>query len=237
MAKKKDTAANEPVDVRKLEDLLSQCDVKTVDILSITPNRWNKNKMGSQYYAALKNQLLDPNIGFTTPIMVRANPYKDENQFEYEIIDGEHRFRAAKEIGMTKVPIQFYGEISDAKAKFLMIAQNKIHGATSDADIKDVLQEIEEELSEGNAEWKELNVWLRTVTEEPVADSSDYGLDDEDLDTQKNPLIPIQMYMNDEQAIEWRKATGKLRLTHGVSLEEAAIMIIDFYNNNFEVAQ
>lgn len=46
----------------------------------------------------------------------------------YEIIDGEHRWKAARELGYTELPVWDLGDVSDAVAKQLTIVLNETKG-------------------------------------------------------------------------------------------------------------
>jgi len=219
------------VDIEKLEALLKQqCETIFVDIEEIRTNPHNKNKMGSQYFAALKAQMADPNIGFSQPIMVRLNP--DPDGPKYMIIDGEHRYKAAKDIGYTKVPVQNFGAISETKLKFLMITQNQIRGSTSDDDIKKVLMEIEEELENDEA-MKEIDVWARAITDEPIDESSKYGLDEEEyneiMEEEKSYTNQVSLFLNPVQHEKYRRLVGQIRLTDGCTAEQAVMQIFDHF--------
>lgn len=230
MARKTAKFDRSKVDLEKLEDLVKkQCDTMFVDISEITPNPHNKNKMGAQYFSALKAQMADSNVGFSQPIMVRLNP--DPDGPKYMIIDGEHRWRAAKDIGYQTVPVQNFGAISDTKLKFLMITQNQIRGHTSDDDIKKVLMEIEEEL-ENDETMKDIDVWARAITDEPLDQSDKYAIDDEDLGLDENQTTQISLYLNDMQLAKYRQIVGQLRLSHGYTAEQAVMDILSHFEES-----
>jgi hypothetical protein len=82
-----------------------------VAISDVRTNKWNpKEKDTTQYKQVVKS--LDIN-GFMSPIIVR----QVENTEGYEIVDGEQRFTAAKELGHESIPIYNLGYISDTDAK------------------------------------------------------------------------------------------------------------------------
>ena len=73
-----------------------QGDVVHIPIGDVHPNAWNPNAMNKREFARLKKELTEN--GFLIPIVVVQN---DDG---YEIIGGEHRWRAAGELGFGKVP-------------------------------------------------------------------------------------------------------------------------------------
>lgn len=92
--------------------------LKTIDIDNIEPNDYNPKKRDSKEYKNVVKSI--QTLGFTSPIIARLNPNKDEPN-EYVVIDGQNRLLAAKELGYKKVPIYDYGEVDDEYAKQLTI--------------------------------------------------------------------------------------------------------------------
>lgn len=70
--------------------------ITKVKITDIEPNQYNPNEMDASKFALLVKEIT--NQGFLVPIVLR----KDKGK--YIIIDGEHRFRAAKVAGYKEVP-------------------------------------------------------------------------------------------------------------------------------------
>lgn len=65
--------------------------VKSLPIDKVTPNVWNPNVQNEHQYRAEIESILTN--GFLAPILVR-----EVTEGEYEVIDGEHRHRALKQI-------------------------------------------------------------------------------------------------------------------------------------------
>lgn len=86
--------------------------IKVVGIDEVRPNSWNpKDKDTEEYKKILEGIRLK---GLRLPIIVREN-----NGFE--ILDGEQRWTACKELGFEKVIIYDEGQISDKEAQELTI--------------------------------------------------------------------------------------------------------------------
>jgi len=87
-------------------------ELSIVAIAHVAPNPWNPNRQDEATY---QNQLASiQRYGFIQPIVVRElAPDK------YQVIDGEHRLRAANELKMSRIPIWNLGKKSDADAKML----------------------------------------------------------------------------------------------------------------------
>ncbi len=105
-----------------------------VSAQSLIPNPWNPNRMTAAMYAkALESIQL---YGFIDPLTVR---FKDGH---YQIIDGEHRFRAGRDLGMDSFPVLIINNLSDADAKKLTIVMNELHGQADPDKMGDLLAEI-----------------------------------------------------------------------------------------------
>jgi len=71
--------------------------MKPLPINAIIPNDYNPNEMGSEEYQSLLFDIRD-NGKLQYPIVVRANDNGD-----FEIVDGFHRWKACKELGWTEI--------------------------------------------------------------------------------------------------------------------------------------
>jgi len=86
--------------------------VKKVVIDKIRPNTWNPKDKGTEDFEKIKKGIKLK--GLRIPIVVRENN-------GYEIIDGEQRYTACKELGFKEVLIYDEGKVSDQEAKELTI--------------------------------------------------------------------------------------------------------------------
>ncbi|MDD5439437.1 MAG: ParB/RepB/Spo0J family partition protein [Candidatus Omnitrophica bacterium] len=89
---------------------------QTVDIEKIIPNRYQPRKKFDQ---AKLNELVESirEKGIIQPVLVR--PHGDG----YELIAGERRFRAMKELGFTEIPV-IIKEVTDADSLELSLIEN-----------------------------------------------------------------------------------------------------------------
>jgi len=93
-------------------------------------------------------------FGLVAPLIVRQRPptgtprpgrgrsLPSTGSIEYELIDGEHRLRGAKELGFTEVPIWDLGIISDAVAKQLTIVLNETRGSPDPTLLGELLMNL-----------------------------------------------------------------------------------------------
>lgn len=112
--------------------------VEMMRLDAMQPNPWNPNRMDEETFS--KEILSIQNNGFVEPIKVRITPAG-----AHEIIDGEHRWRAAQKVGMVEVPVVNLGPIGDAQAKKLTIIANELRGSPEPV----LLARLIKDLSEG----------------------------------------------------------------------------------------
>ena len=80
-----------------LERQMEAMQVETVPIDSLRPNAYNPNRQTADEFAKLKKSILEN--GFGQPIVAWRSG---------EIVDGEHRWKACKELGFTKIKVIFF---------------------------------------------------------------------------------------------------------------------------------
>ncbi|MEI6934074.1 ParB/RepB/Spo0J family partition protein, partial [Klebsiella pneumoniae] len=80
-------------------------------------------------------------LGFFKPILARE---LDGGQFE--ILGGEHRWRAAMEQGISTVPVISVGKISDLVAKQMSLVDNERYGEDDQVALQRLIEEIQSEL-------------------------------------------------------------------------------------------
>ena len=115
--------------------------IENVNISLIVPNDWNPNKMTPDQYEKEKNSILT--FGFIDPITVREVQIKQK--LYYQIIDGEHRWRGAKELGMQIVTINNLGHLSDEQAQQMTLQLNA-HGKSDILQLGVLVHELRAEV-------------------------------------------------------------------------------------------
>lgn len=219
MAKRKQKTI---MSIEELEQKQAEKQFKMIDVDDIIPNPFNKNKMGATQFKALKDNLSNPHVGFTIPILVMPHP--DHPDGGYMVVDGEHRHRAASQLGYRKIPCIVLPPLSESMLKYVMVESNNVHGVTSDSDLKDLIQSIQQ----SGEEWIEtLDVWKDACVNRPVEeDTSKYDLDEDDLGSGKIQTNQISLYLTDEQIDDFRRITGQFRLRDGITLEETVMRCV-----------
>jgi hypothetical protein len=113
----------------------------TVPTGSLRPNPWNPNRMTERVYQAEKESI--EAYGFIDPVTVRPHPL---HAGEYEIIDGEHRVRAATEMGYEELPVIVLDSLTDTQAKKLTIILNETRGEADVALLGRLVAEIRQDV-------------------------------------------------------------------------------------------
>ena len=86
--------------------------LKKMKLSELLFNDWNPKENEKDYEKVKKSVVVN---GLITPIFVRKT---DEG---YEVVDGNQRARACKELGYTEIYVYDLGEISEAEAKQLVL--------------------------------------------------------------------------------------------------------------------
>ncbi len=106
-----------------------------VDINLVSPNPWNPNKQDDAMFRKQVQSVKE--LGFLGSILVR------EWCGMYQILDGEHRWTAAKELEYTEITIESMGEIEDNEAKLLTVLLNNLKGKDDVEKRAKIFQQLE----------------------------------------------------------------------------------------------
>ena len=110
-----------------------------IPINKLILNTWNPNIMDSQTYQALSESFRE--FGDIDPILVRDLGNK------YQIIDGEHRYKIARDLGIDKIQC-IVVDVSDTQAKRLTQIMNRTKGKDDPEKLMKLLDSLLAELSE-----------------------------------------------------------------------------------------
>ncbi len=103
-------------------------------------------------------------FGYVQPIIVR-----ELAPDRYEIINGEHRWRAARELNMPEIAVMNLGVIADSRAKQLVVILNELGGTPDQVRLSDLLRDINIEVSTADLlkvlpfTEKELSLYTETI--------------------------------------------------------------------------
>lgn len=109
-----------------------------VAVSSLHPNPWNPNQQSEVVRRAERESI--EAYGFVDPITVREHPTIVD---AYEIIDGEHRWQAAQELGYTEVPVVVL-VLDDTAARKLTVILNETRGDADAVLLGQLLSELKD---------------------------------------------------------------------------------------------
>ena len=108
--------------------------IEQVPIDQLNPNPYNTNVVSPDNEEKIKESLR--RFGQFKPILVR------EQDQGFEIIGGEHRWRAAKELGLENVAVINLGNISDEEAKKISLIDNGRYGEDDAFKLSELLSSL-----------------------------------------------------------------------------------------------
>lgn len=108
----------------------------------VHPNPWNYNKQSDRVQEATRESIAQ--FGFIDPVTVRPHP---DLKGQYQIVDGEHRWRAAVDLGVEKIALAVIN-VTDVEAKKLTIILNETRGSGDKVDLASLIAEISDELGD-----------------------------------------------------------------------------------------
>lgn len=129
----------------------------------ILPHPKNPNEMDETTFNRLK-QMIEEN-GFDEPIQVVPHP--DDALLEdgyYMILGGEHRHRAAKEIGLSSVPAVVLKGLSEHDIATKMVQRNMVRGELQSSKFAGLVEEVRK----GNRTWTDEDIAERMGMQKKV---------------------------------------------------------------------
>jgi hypothetical protein len=108
-----------------------------VDLGDVHPNPWNPNKQSAFMYERELNSIRE--YGYIDRITVRPHPGVEGT---WQILDGEHRWKALRDLGFQRVEVDSVGAIDDARAKALTLILNGLRGEEDPLERAQLVQQI-----------------------------------------------------------------------------------------------
>jgi ParB-like chromosome segregation protein Spo0J len=118
--------------------------IVSVAISSLVPNPWNPNHMDDKTFGRLKKEITE--VGMLEPIQVV--PLEDGT---YRILGGEHRYRAAKELGHTEILCMLLSEEKwkdEDLQKFVTVRLNIVRGKLNPEKFVSLYREMADKYGE-----------------------------------------------------------------------------------------
>ena len=111
--------------------------IQTIKISELFPNPWNTNTVAPDNQAKIEASI--KRYGMFKPLICRT---LDDGRLQ--IVGGEHRWEAAKAVGIQKVPIVNLGKIDDKRAKEISLIDNSRYGTDDSLKLAEVLKELDD---------------------------------------------------------------------------------------------
>jgi ParB/RepB/Spo0J family partition protein len=122
--------------VKKENARLEALNVQYIDVSKIIPNSYNPNRQSDSEFELLRRSMNED--GFTQPIVCVEGDVKDT----YRIVDGEHRWRCAQELGYEEVPI-VVTPMTIEQARIATLRHNRARGSEDIELSAQVLRDLE----------------------------------------------------------------------------------------------
>ena len=192
--------------------------------LELVPNPWNSNHLTPEAELKLVNSL-QRHKGLFKPILIRTLP-----NGTFQIIGGEHRWRAAQSLGLTEVPVINLGEMPDDQAKEISILDNGRYGQDDATQLAELLAEL------GSP--SDLSLFMpfdvgdiETITAAARIDLDQLDLDSDDspeIDTTPPPRIPkthmtfrVKVPLEDHDTVQ--NVINQIIKDHGLDDSDSAV--------------
>lgn len=102
-----------------MESVSNRIEIVFVKVERISKNPWNPNRMDPDKRETLRREI--KKNGFVSPILVRPR------QGGYQVVDGEHRYIIATELGLSEVPC-VVEDLDDTEARLKTLQLNGLRG-------------------------------------------------------------------------------------------------------------
>lgn len=112
---------------------LERLEVVYVPIDAVKPNSYNPNRQDPETMELLKRSIRED--GFTQPIIAQKSTG--------QIVDGEHRWRAARDEGMEQIPV-VYVDMTDEQMRVATLRHNRARGSEDVELSAEVLKDLRE---------------------------------------------------------------------------------------------
>jgi len=116
--------------------------VVSTPLAKVKPNTWNPNTMDTFTRDSLKQGLKTDGWLSSQALLVWGKDEKGKQR--NVIIDGEHRFLVAQELGFVDGPMVFLNGLAEAQAKALTIKMNQKRGKWDEDLLSALVRELEE---------------------------------------------------------------------------------------------
>jgi ParB/RepB/Spo0J family partition protein len=142
---------------------LSDLTVEFVAPSELRPNDYNPNRQTQEEFTMLVSSMTED--GFTTPIIATKDGV---------IVDGEHRWRAAQELGYEKVPVVRV-DMTEAQRRIATMRHNRARGQDDVSEVANLMKGLE---AMGALEWAQDALQLSDEEMRRLVDMADTVAED-----------------------------------------------------------
>jgi hypothetical protein len=110
-----------------------------ISVDNLHPNEWNPNAQSDETFNQLVDEIKED--GFEQPLNVV--PCAKNGDGHYVIIGGEHRWKAARVLGLSEVPCYVHEDWDEAKQKLKTVRRNLMTGTLDDVKFTAMVKDLE----------------------------------------------------------------------------------------------
>ena len=187
--------------IEKKNKALKALDITYAKVEDVIPNSYNPNRQSDKEFELLRRSMEED--GFTQPIVVVKH---DKQKKKFRIVDGEHRWRCAQELGYEEVPI-VVTPMSFEQAKIATLRHNRARGSEDIELSAEVLRDLREV---GALDWAQDSLMMDDVELTKLLDDTSVSeaLASEEFD---EAWVPTTTAGDDtEEAQEYKTNDGTL---------------------------
>ena len=203
------------------ERLTAKLRIERIPIGDLIEPDKNPNQMGAEEFRLLIEAI--KRVGFLQPVLARPEGGK------LRIVDGVHRYRAAKEAGMTVVPA-VVGAFDDDEAAALQIGMNRLRGELDLAKVAESMGELADlgwtraDLTLTGFSTEDVDELLRSLETEDPEDILTGASSEPDTSPEEKTFI-LEIPMSDVKAL--RSARRKLKKLGGGDLGAGLLSLLE----------
>lgn len=117
--------------IERTNQVLQTLTIEYLPVASVRPNDYNPNRQSEHEFALLKKSIEED--GFTQPVIVGE---------DMVIVDGEHRWRAAQELGIDPIPVVVTPMTAEQR-RIATLRHNRARGSEDVGLATEVLRDLE----------------------------------------------------------------------------------------------
>ena len=195
--------------IEKKNQVLERLKIEYVGVDQVKPNSYNPNRQSEHDFELLVRSMRED--GFTQPVLVLK---------DLTIVDGEHRWRAAKELGITEIPVVRV-DMTAEQMRISTLRHNKARGSHDVEMEAQVLRDLREL---GALDWAQDSLMISDIEMQRLLEDipAPEALESEEFTEAWNPApddrqgdnsvqgVPIRQDMTPEASDALRSAEKKI---------------------------